>query len=55
METFYFKDKPHFKILNWFGASDLFFEYSIFDLLFKSVGNDRFQIYLPNGKYFTTI
>ena len=55
MKTFYFKDRPNFKILNWFGASDLLFEYTIFELNFKSIDNNRFEIYLPNGNYYITI
>lgn len=55
MSTFKFIEYPNFKILNWFVASDLLFEYTIFDLIFKSIDNDRFEIYLPNGNYYITI
>ena len=44
-----------FIIVNWFGASELLFDYTVFELKFLLLENGNIEVYLPNGKYYDTI
>jgi len=50
-----FDTQNEFKIVNWFCASELVFDYTFFELSFQLLEDGKIEIYLPNGNYYDTI
>ena len=56
MKKFKFSERPEFRIINWFCASQIFYNIkSIEELDFVDMGNESFEVYLSNGQYYLTI